>query len=220
MLIAWDIETGPLPGDESPPFDPSSVKLGNVKDPEKQAAKIAEAEAAHRDRAALSALTGRVLAITLRPDDDTATILAEGQHSRSFPGAFNSEAAVLQAFWDTWLLASVEARFVGFNIRGFDLPFLYRRSMILGVDVPRKAMDRRGYWHESFVDLLDVWRCGDRQLFVKLDALAFAFGLEGKLDGVTGADFARLWDEDRDTAIAYALQDAELTLKLAQRMGV
>ncbi len=63
--IVFDIETGPLPESELvalvPPFDPAEVKTGNIKDPEKIAAKIAEAEANHRcdffDKAALDPLT-------------------------------------------------------------------------------------------------------------------------------------------------------------------
>lgn len=71
--ICFDIETGPLPETELaamvPAFDPAEVKTGNLKDRDKVAAKIAEAEANHRrefiERAALDPLTGRVLAIGL-----------------------------------------------------------------------------------------------------------------------------------------------------------
>ena len=71
--ILFDIETAPLPESELaalvPPFDPAEVRTGNLKDPDKIAAKLAEAEANHRrdfiERAALDPLTGRVLAIGL-----------------------------------------------------------------------------------------------------------------------------------------------------------
>ena len=63
QTIVFDVETGPLAESELsallPPFDPAEVKTGNIKDPEKVAAKIAEAEASHRreffDKAALEA---------------------------------------------------------------------------------------------------------------------------------------------------------------------
>ncbi|HWI60040.1 MAG TPA: hypothetical protein VNZ22_22630, partial [Bacillota bacterium] len=63
--IFFDIETGALPAAEianlMPAFDPTEVKTGNLKDPDKIAAKLAEAEANHRrdflDRAALDPLT-------------------------------------------------------------------------------------------------------------------------------------------------------------------
>ena len=65
--IIFDLETGPLAESElvamMPVFDPEEVKTGNLKDPEKIAEKLAEAEANHRrdfiERAALDPLTGR-----------------------------------------------------------------------------------------------------------------------------------------------------------------
>jgi len=68
-MITCDIETGPLPEDVIlsvlPPFDPEDVKLGNLKDPVKVAAKIDEARENHAakfiEKAALSPLTGEVL---------------------------------------------------------------------------------------------------------------------------------------------------------------
>ena len=79
-----------------PAFDPAEVKTGNIKDPEKVAAKIAEAEANHRrdfiDRAALDPLTGRVVAIGLMKFD------LRGEDAPSFTtgGRFpNTEVPVL-----------------------------------------------------------------------------------------------------------------------------
>ena len=83
-IYCFDVETGRLPEPELTvmvqPFDPAEVKLGNFKDPEKIAAKLAEAEANHRidfsERAALDPLTGRVrsyekeLEVPKAPNDD------------------------------------------------------------------------------------------------------------------------------------------------------
>ena len=74
MDLVFDIETGPLPEAELlpmiPGFDPTEVKVGNIKDPDKITAKIKEAEEAHyrdaKERAALDALTGRLLAFGMR----------------------------------------------------------------------------------------------------------------------------------------------------------
>lgn len=210
MLTAFDIETGPL--EDLPPFDRGTVKLGNLKDPVKIAEKIAQAEVEYREKAALSALTGQVLCIGIMEAGEEPALLTGDESSD------DREAELLGEFWrlvsldpsDTW---------AGHYSNAFDLPFLYRRSLILGVDVPDFVINRRGHWSESFVDLMDVWRCGDRQLFVKLDALAAAFGIPGKTAGVDGADFARLWKEERPLAVEYAKNDARVTLEIAMRMG-
>src|ERR1044071_1281510 len=120
--IFFDIETGPLPEAELatllPAFDPNEVKMGNLKDPEKIAAKLSQAEEAHRlnslKRAALDALTGRVLAIGLLFDNDDFSVLCQ-----------EDEAELLRQFWS---VCCGECRMVGFNSNSFDLPFLIRRS--------------------------------------------------------------------------------------------
>lgn len=91
--IFFDIETGPLPENElaalMPPFDPSEVKTGNIKDPEKIAAKIAEAEVNHKrdfiEKAALDPLTGRVVAIGLLIVTPHPGPLPKAEREKKFP---------------------------------------------------------------------------------------------------------------------------------------
>lgn len=211
-LIAFDIETGPLP--DLPPFDPSTVKRGNLGD-EKFAEKVAVAEKKWVDEAALDATRGQVLAIGWQEDRELPGVAV---------GKNRDERSLLAWFWKAVTDAGLETRFAGHYSNSFDLPFLRRRSLICGVDVPEHVIDPRGYWHHSFVDLLDVWRSGERQLHIKLDALAAAFGVETKLEGVTGADFARLWrsddPEEHRKAVAYLEQDVSVTMQLAVAMGL
>ncbi len=134
QTIVFDLETGPLAESELsallPPFDPAEVKTGNLKDPAKIAEKIAEAEANHRrdfiERAALDPLTGRVVAIGVMTFDakgETPTKFGKG-------GRFSiighvDEAQTLREFWE--LTRGEMGRLnpmIGFNIFGFDLPFL------------------------------------------------------------------------------------------------
>lgn len=219
-----DIETGPLAEQELaamlPAFDPAEVKVGNL-GPEKAAQKVAEAEAAQRRecfrKAALDPLTGRVLAIgMLELETDEAVIL--GDDSATAPGTEAAERDVLGQFWER--LRGDGGRVhavVGFNSHQFDLPFLVRRSWKHGVPVPLGV--RRGrYWNDQFVDLREWWQLGDRQARGSLDAVARHLGV-GEKTG-RGADFARLWWEDRAMAEAYLENDLRLTLKVAQALGV
>ena len=43
-------------------------------------------------------------------------------------------------------------------------------------------------------------------------------GLGEKLDGISGADFHKLWADDREKAKEYLGRDLELTKKLAERI--
>jgi hypothetical protein len=240
--IVFDIETGPLPETELlamlPAFDPAEVKTGNIKDPEKVAAKIAEAEANHRrdfvERAALDPLTGRVVAIGVMTFD------ARGEDGPDFKaGQFSilgheDEAQTLREFWE--LTRGDMGRMhpmIGFNIFTFDLPFLFRRSWKHRIAVPF-GLRRGRYWGDQLVDLRDTWQLGDRQARGSLDSIARHLGVgakcvpvaapqaNGPLSGkqITGADFAGLWKNDRTSAEAYLRNDLELTAKVADALGV
>ena len=212
--IIFDIETSPLPESELaalvPPFDPAEVRTGNLKDPDKIAAKLAEAEANHRrdfiERAALDPLTGRVLAIGLL-DHGGFRILDN-----------DNEPAVLCEFWTVCRgeMGRIN-QMVGFNTHLFDLPFLIRRSWKHRVPVPLGI--RRGrYWADEMVDLRDAWQLGDRQARGSLDAIAKHLGIGAK--NGSGAEFAKLWQSDRAKAVEYLRNDLELTAKLAEVLGL
>ena len=211
--IIFDVETAPLPEVELaalvPPFDPAEVRTGNLKDPDKIAAKLAEAEANHRrdffDRAALDPLTGRVLVIGLL-DQGGIRILDE-----------EDEAELLRQFWNVCRgdMGRVN-QMVGFNTHLFDLPFLIRRSWKNRVSVPFGI--RRGrYWADEMVDLRDAWQLGDRQARGSLDTIARHLGVGAK--NGEGKEFANLWQSDRAKAGEYLRNDLELTAKIADVLG-
>ncbi len=240
-MIVFDIETGPLPEDvvlanASPfeplphpgQFDPDSVKLGNIKDQAKIDAKIAEKRAEHEkavadheakntaehsawkksaiSRAALSAFTGQVLAIGFQ----------NGSHSKI---RVEPEPDMLGEFWLVYRRArESRTNLVGHNILGFDLPFLIRRSWLLGVDVPDQVFDGR-YFDRIFVDTMKYWQLGTWGGEVaKLDAIDKYFGGDGK--NGDGSMFAELLKSDRTKAIEYLSNDLKITARVATRMGI
>ena len=246
----WDIETGPEADDivlqftkpfaayvEPEAFDPKKVKLGNRKDPAAIEHYIAEAKVKHAeaataekaeyeakraeyyrkaiDHAALSPLTGRILAIGLLYADGAEEILTAEDDAQ--------EAAIIRRFLSIYTDHLADSnQLVGFNTGansggGFDLGFVARRAMKYGIDAS-VLRSTRG-WGSAFIDLLDVWRCGDRTLFVDLDTLCRYFGLDGKKGG-DGAQFARLFREDRAAAISYLRNDLGETQRLAKKMLV
>lgn len=251
QTIVFDIETGPLSDAELaaalPPFDPNEVKVGNIKDPEKIAAKLAEAEANHRrdfvEKAGLDALSGRVIAIGMLylaphpgPLPRAEREGTAGSECQPYPGEFvvidhQDEARMLREFWVRCEheLGRLNVM-VGFNTHLFDLPFLVRRSWRHRVPVPRNL--RRGrYWSDQLIDLREAWQLGDRQAKGSLDAIAKHLDVGAKLavpaaEGaspgktISGADFAQLWASDRVKAIEYLRNDLHLTAGVAKALGV
>ena len=251
-MFAFDIETGPLADERlrelCPPFEPPAhpgefderaVKLGNLKDAAKIKEKIDAARQSHADavsrysadvaaaaakhyaefasRAALDATTGHVVAIGFIRGELKTPLLIDCDGDKELHG--------LRAFWgEIEDLQGSETQIVGFNVQHFDLPFLVRRSWILGVKIPTSIIRDGRYWSKRIVDLMQVWTFGGRDL-IKLDKLAIALGLQGKCkeangEQTSGADFHRLWRENRAAAETYLRRDVMLCVEIGQRLGV
>lgn len=232
-MITFDIETEPFPEEELaailPEFDESSVAIGN-RGPDKAAEYIAqkraEYEAKFFDQAALSPTTGTILAIGYySPDKDKFSLDAVDEVVADGAG---SEGALLTRFWKLFNSMREQGRsMIGVNITEFDLPFICRRSYMLGVDVPDCAFTNRSrrYFSDTFVDVSTLWLCGERwgSTPSNFDALARAFSTNGKPGNCSGKDFSRLWHnggEDRAAAIVYLESDVKQPAIWAQRMGV
>lgn len=205
--ILFDIESGSLSDSEIAPFMPKFEAPSNYKDEAKIHAYIAEKQKEWKAGAALDPMTARVLAIGLLIDDSFVLI--------SEPA---TEAIMLHEFWDSITDGFNDIhRLIGFNCNLFDLPFMVRRSWKLGVKVPEALREGR-YWARQIVDLREVWQLNDRQAHGSLDTIAKHLGVGAKSGN--GADFAKLWKEDRDKAVAYLKNDLQLTAAIAQKLGV
>jgi hypothetical protein len=207
LLSVFDIETSALPPDQLGRVKPEFKPAKNLRDPEKIKLDVAEKEIAWRDNAALDATTGQVLCIGMWSGGATVNNIDITQAP---------EAETIERFWN-WLELKLQRSelVVGFSIFHFDLPFLVRRSWALDVEVP-KCVRRGRYWHEDLLDLQEVWKCGNYDQRVSLDTLAKTLGLGAKTG--SGADFARLWAEDRKAALEYVSNDLTLTRRCAERM--
>lgn len=227
-------------------FDPKSVKVGNLK-PDNAKAKIegrrkehereqanlsAAREAAlnkHRDdfrsKAALSATTGRVVAIGYHSPEKQATFVS-AVCSKCTDGELSDESKLILTFWEKFVYCQSQQRIMaGLNIHQFDLPFLVRRSWILGLEVPSGVFTfwkHRIQWNELFVDLRIVWLLGQSWGSCKSDfsTLAAAFGTGGKPEGMDGSQFAEMWETDREKAINYLSEDVEQPAEWCHRMQV
>jgi hypothetical protein len=239
------------PAPPSPTFDESTVKLGNLKDPAKRQAKIDEAREAHtalladypracqlvidnhlaavREQAALHAVTGEVLCIVyFDAEKRAATVDAVDVQSNTDNGIKSGEQAVLAHFWQQYSRhRKSDRKLVGLNIFDFDLPFLIRRSWIVGVDVPETVnpdASRYGWDRTVFIDLRQRWLLGQQGgangTKSNFDHLGAAFGTGGKLDGMSGKDFAELWLSDRAKAKEYLIGEVKKPAEWARKMGV
>lgn len=210
--IYFDIETGPLPLNELviPPFDPSQVKTGNTKNPDLIAEKIRNAEENHVSdyikNAALDALSGQVLAIGYQIEHEAPQVLCSDA---------DGESEMLKQWWRLVSSLDRQPQLIGFNVKPFDLPFLYKRSWKYRIDPPYWLRHGR-YWNDLVIDLREVWQLGDSRAHGSLAAICRHLGLGEKAGN--GAHFSELWQTDREAAINYCLRDVQLTHQVADVM--
>lgn len=132
-----------------------------------------------------------------------------------------SEQKMLQRFWET---ARHYQRFVSFNGRGLDAPFLLIRSAIHGIR-PSKDLMRARYLYQQHpeavhIDLLDqLTFYGATRRKGSLHLWCRAFGIESpKTSGITGDDVGRLFRERKFLEIArYNIGDLKATKALYER---
>ena len=208
--LVFDIETGPEVDAVLCAMEPEFSAPANFKDPVKIAEKIEAQRAAWRERAALCATTGRVLAIGMMLNDVVELLVVDAEQGVS-------EGDLLTAFWQVAAPEGIWRHLVGFNSNRFDIPFLIRRSYKLGVAVPYGALNGR-YLNARFIDLMEAWKLGDFQASISLDRLAKHLGVGAK--NGNGAHFAALLQEDRAAALDYLRNDIAMTVAVARKLGV
>ncbi len=125
-----------------------------------------------------------------------------------------TEKKILQDFWKC---AEDVDRFVGHNIWGFDLPFIYKRSIINQVK-PRNLNFAR-YRNMPIYDTMcewELWNFGAKQ---SLDSLAKVMDLPTSKDEMDGSMVWQYYQDGRIDDIAkYCMKDVELSRKIYYKM--
>lgn len=237
---------GPHPGE----FDASTVKTGNLKDAEKIRAKVAlerdkfaakieeydrKKETGHDlfwlgviDKAALSPVTGKILAIGYLQDGKVEI----ADKTRDHEGV--EEQFLLSGFFDWFECASSKPReqlsMLAYNGDGFDLPMIFWRAAILGLEIPRgfKTKDGR-FFSPTFIDLMKFWPPNLRDPWKGKNGpptakhAANIFGCKRPDDEIEGKDFWRYWigsQEEKAKAIGYLENDCREEGIIARALGV
>ena len=202
QLLIFDIETAPLE-DAEQYLEPAEAPA-HYKNPETIERYLREKEAEQLARCALDLDLCRIVTIAVQAEDSQQTQVGTVEHG--------SEAALLEWFWER----ALDRHLVGFNILGFDLPVLLRRSLYLGVSAPQVVLDK--YRHPGITDLALMLSHNGQHKMRSLGFYCKRFGVTVE-DAVSGADIPRLvqaglWAE----VIAHCRADVGKTVALGQAM--
>jgi hypothetical protein len=213
--------------------DPAKISDARVKRAAEHAAdtaaaesSLASAEAEHaaaieaaRKATSLDPLWGRVACIGVGYGDEPAAVQWGANLAMGAPAA---EVAALS--WLGELLAdSGSYLLVGWNIAGFDLPFLRARAIITGCTVLLNALPRIDAkpWEQPVRDLMLMWPTTSRggRGYVRQKHAARALGLPPQTFG--GSMVADALDRGDTAAIVeHCRADVAELLTIGRRMGV
>lgn len=127
------------------------------------------------------------------------------------------ERTILEGFWEL-VRGSRDWRFVTYNGLAFDVPFLLRRSIYLGVP-PTTALPTRPFALDSHFDVMRVLSNWERADAVRLEIVAELLGLSKWPPGMDGSQVLGLWRAGRAAEIeAYCLGDVRLTYDVYLRV--
>ena len=105
----------------------------------------------------------------------------------------------------------------GHNAKEFDFPYIARRMLINGVNLP-ETLDIAGKkpWEINHLDTMELWKFGDFKHYSSLSLLCHIFGIPTPKDDISGADVARVYYEENDLEriVAYCHKDVVALIQL------
>ncbi len=155
IIIAWDIETCPLPVETLGPRQLRRYESLLKAELDRAAAGAEEEDASRRVRSLHPALGWICCASFVRLQDDGTTA-----EPRSFSAADpDAERAMLRCLWDTLGRMPARVQWVTCNGKRFDCEWLMTRTVAHGLTPSRcDILARNPYAHRPHADLLNLWR--------------------------------------------------------------
>lgn len=218
--LVIDIETVGIPWEEHDPYVREYLMKG-----------LSEGDAEETRRAGgLSPFRGRIVTIGVINIEDgrsCALYVVPGQTDvrmeKVGPRTYISgtEKQILVKFWDFF---DSDSRFISFNGRQFDGPFLMIRSAINGV-IPKRDLVGYRYGFHPNCDLREALNffgtTNNRQFKFNLDLACKAFGVEtSKGEGLDGRSVETWYRAGKHREIAdYCLDDVRATAELYEKLA-
>ena len=107
------------------------------------------------------------------------------------------------------------------NGKEFDFPYIARRMIIKGINLPAKLnLFNKKPWEVPYLDTLHLWRFGDYKHYTSLSLMAHVLGIPTPKDDIDGSQVARVYYEEKniDRIISYCEKDvitiAQIVLRL------
>lgn len=212
-FVYFDIET--IPSQSQDYFERIQERItppGNIKKPESiekwMEENGASAALEQMEKSSFDGGRGHICTIAWAKDD--------GEVQCFHAATLEEEKPLLAAFFNA-LDPYHSETLVGHNILGFDIGFLRKRAIVLGVPLPRNDVFPRDPkpWEKKIHDTMVMWAGGTNR--ISMDDLCDILGIPGK-DGFDGSMVADAWLRGEHAKIAeYCADDVRKTREIHKR---
>jgi len=116
---------------------------------------------------------------------------------KSFFG--DEEKEVIQTFIDLLNKQSDSLILCAHNGKEFDFPYLCRRMLINGLQIPIQLnIHGKKPWEIMHLDTMDLWKFGDYKNYTSLNLLAAVFNIASPKDDIDGSMVHKVYWEEND----------------------
>lgn len=107
------------------------------------------------------------------------------------------------------------------NGKEFDFPYIARRIIIKGIDIPFKLnLFGKKPWEVPHLDTLELWKFGDYKTFTSLKLMAHVLGVPSPKDDIDGSQVRDVYykENDIDRIITYCEKDTVTVAQIFLRL--
>lgn len=102
------------------------------------------------------------------------------------------------------------------NGKEFDFPYIARRMLINGIEIP-EILNVAGKkpWEVKFIDTMELWKFGDNKHYTSLNLLTFIFNIPSPKDDIDGSQVAQCYyNGELERIVAYCEKDVLAVVQL------
>ena len=145
------------------------------------------------ERAAIYAEFGKIVCISVG--------FFNGSRFRLKSFCSHDESALLTDFADMLnrYYCTPDAQLCAHNGKEFDFPYISRRMLINGIQIP-KILQVAGKkpWETQFIDTMELWKFGDYKNYTSLELLCAVLNIPTPKDDINGSEVGRVYWQEND----------------------
>jgi 3'-5' exonuclease len=110
--------------------------------------------------------------------------------------------------------------FCGHNIKEFDIPYICRRMMANGLQLPKYLqLNNLKPWETNLMDTMQWWRFGDYKNYTSLRLLSQVLGVPSSKDDIDGSMVRNVYynEKDLDRIAQYCTKDVQTVAQIIMK---